>query len=185
MHHVDALSKVPGVRAITGGWFIYEPGYRVPAILLSVDAADLVTHADTLLEEAFGPAALVVEYESDVDLERALDAVPGSLTATLHADAATETEHARRLFASMAARAGRVIWDGWPTGVAVTWAQHHGGPWPATTASVHTSVGVTAMRRFLRPVVYQNVPDELLPAALRDSNPLGLPRRINPSGEPR
>jgi NADP-dependent aldehyde dehydrogenase len=151
----------------------------VPAILLAVDAENLMAHADTLLEEAFGPAALVVEYDSDADLDRALDAVPGSLTATLHADAATESDRARELFARLSSRAGRVIWDGWPTGVAVTWAQHHGGPWPATTASVHTSVGVTAMRRFLRPVAYQNVPDDLLPEALREANPLGLPRRIN------
>jgi NADP-dependent aldehyde dehydrogenase len=61
----------------------------------------------------------------------------------------------------------------------VSWAQHHGGPWPATTASLHTSVGMTAARRFLRPVAYQDVPDLLLPAPLRDANPLGIPRRVN------
>jgi NADP-dependent aldehyde dehydrogenase len=61
----------------------------------------------------------------------------------------------------------------------VTWAMQHGGPWPATTASIHTSVGVTAARRFQRPVVYQDVPDALLPDELRGANPLGIPRRVN------
>ncbi|HTX62056.1 MAG TPA: hypothetical protein VMD28_00350, partial [Acidimicrobiales bacterium] len=62
----------------------------------------------------------------------------------------------------------RVIWNGWPTGVSVTWAMHHGGPWPATTAPWTTSVGAAAITRFLRPVVYQDVPSSLLPAVLRD-----------------
>jgi NADP-dependent aldehyde dehydrogenase len=74
--------------------------------------------------------------------------------------------------------AGRVLFDGWPTGVAVNWAQHHGGPWPATT-SAHTSVGATAVRRFLRPIAYQSAPAGLLPEALRDENPLRIPRRVD------
>src|SRR4029453_13656287 len=104
-----------------------------------------------LLEETFGPAALVVEYDSDADLDRALAAVPGSLTATLHPAAAAGAALGGRLFARPRSRAGRGIWDGWPTGVAVTWAQHHGGPWPATTAPGHPPAGVTRMRRFPRP----------------------------------
>ena len=71
-----------------------------------------------------------------------------------------------------------MLFAGWPTGVAVTWSQHHGGPWPATT-SQHTSVGATAVRRFLRPIVYQDAPDAVLPPALRDANPLGIPRRVD------
>jgi len=76
-----------------------------------------------------------------------------------------------------------VIWNGWPTGVAVTHAMTHGGPYPATTASLHTSVGSTAIRRFLRPVSFQSVPQSLLPRELRDGNPLGLPRRVNGAPE--
>ncbi len=79
----------------------------------------------------------------------------------------------------MSATAGRVVFDGWPTGVAVTAAQQHGGPWPATTSVLHTSVGTAAIRRFVRPVAYQGVPDQLLPAPLQDANPLRLPRRVN------
>jgi NADP-dependent aldehyde dehydrogenase len=72
-----------------------------------------------------------------------------------------------------------VLWNSWPTGVAVTHAMTHGGPYPATTAPLHTSVGTTAVRRFLRPVTYQSVPQSLLPRELRDDNPLGVPRRVN------
>ncbi len=172
-------AAVPGIRPIVATADDDGAGYRVAAQLLAVPAADLVTHSDTLLEECFGPAALVVEYDDAEDLGRALAALPGSLTATVHADPSTENDLARGLVGRFAARAGRIVWSGWPTGVAVTWAMQHGGPWPATTASIHTSVGVTAVRRFQRPVVYQGMPQALLPELLRDENPLGIPRRVN------
>jgi NADP-dependent aldehyde dehydrogenase len=94
---------------------------------------------------------------------------------TLHAEPGEEVTG---LADWMASRAGRVLFGGWPTGVAVSWAQHHGGPWPATN-TVFTSVGATAVRRFLRPVVYQDAPASVLPPALRDGNPLGIPRRVD------
>jgi acyl-CoA reductase-like NAD-dependent aldehyde dehydrogenase len=177
------LAAAPGVRTLVAGSTVDRSGsgagFGATASLFAVGAIDLVEQADTLLEECFGPAALIVEYGATDELAAALTAVPGALTATLHADLPDEAGLARALLTGFAARSGRIIWDGWPTGVAVTWAQHHGGPWPATTSPLHTSVGVTAIRRFLRPVAYQNVPDALLPDALRDANPLGLPRRIN------
>lgn len=178
------LAGTPGVRNMlplgtSQSSTVESPGYGASPVLLAVDATDLVPNADALLEECFGPAALVVEYRSTDELIAALDAMPGSLTATLHADAEQEPDLVRSLLHRFSARAGRVIWDGWPTGVAVAWAQQHGGPWPATTSPLHTSVGVSAVRRFQRPVAYQNLPDALLPEALRDANPLGLPRRVN------
>src|SRR5690606_2527126 len=127
----------------------------------------------------FGPTALLVEYASAAELLAGLDVVPGSLTGTLHADVDAETELVTPLLERLTAKAGRVIVGGWPTGVAVTWAMHHGGPWPATTNAAHTSVGVTAIRRFQRPVVFQDTPARLLPPALRDDNPWRLPRRVN------
>ena len=75
-------------------------------------------------------------------------------------------------------KAGRALFAGWPTGVAVTWSQQHGGPWPATT-SLHTSVGATAIRRFLRPIVFQDAPQRLLPPVLRDDAFPSLPHRRN------
>ena len=79
----------------------------------------------------------------------------------------------------MAEAAGRVIFDGFPTGVAVTHGQHHGGPYPASSNPLHTSVGATAIRRFLRPIAYQDAPAAVLPPELRDDNPLGIWRRVD------
>ncbi|HEV7900110.1 MAG TPA: aldehyde dehydrogenase (NADP(+)) [Planosporangium sp.] len=174
-----SLAAVDGVRAVVAPAEVREAGFRAAPVLLAVSATDLVARADDLLEECFGPAALIIEYGSNEELTTALDALPGSLTATLHSDPATEGDLVRDLLDRFATRAGRVIFDGWPTGVAVTWAMQHGGPWPATTNALHTSVGATGIRRWLRPVSYQNVPDRFLPEVLRDANPLGIPRRVN------
>jgi NADP-dependent aldehyde dehydrogenase len=104
--------------------------------------------------------------------------VEGSLTATVHAEPGDGFDLAAVL-ARLRDIAGRVIYNGWPTGVAVAWAMNHGGPWPATTSAAHTSVGATAIRRWLRPVCYQSLPDELLPEGLRAANPWQLPRRLD------
>ncbi|MFE3653694.1 aldehyde dehydrogenase (NADP(+)), partial [Streptomyces sp. NPDC059152] len=87
-----------------------------------------------------------------------------------------------RLLAAVTPLAGRVVVNGWPTGVAVAPAQHHGGPYPASTSTA-TSVGATAVERWLRPVAYQDTPQALLPPELRDANPLGLPRRVDGRAE--
>lgn len=152
--------------------------------LVETAAADF-TATPLLREECFGPAAVLVRYRDREDLAQALAQLPGSLTATVHATA-HEAHDLRPLLDTLATLAGRVVWNGWPTGVAVNWAMHHGGPYPATTDPLHTSVGATSLRRFLRPVAYQGVPDEVLPPALRDANPLELARRVNGAwGEPR
>ncbi|MBX6354978.1 MAG: aldehyde dehydrogenase (NADP(+)) [Micromonosporaceae bacterium] len=175
-----SFARVQGVRQVVPAAAAKpdSAGYGVAPALLAVPADQLVAHPE-LLEEAFGPASLLVEYASTEELLAALERVPGSLAAGLHVDPATEPELTATLLERLSARAGRVVFGGWPTGVAVTWAMHHGGPWPATTDPLHTSVGVTAVRRFQRPVVYQNVPEYALPPALQDANPLGIPRRVN------
>jgi acyl-CoA reductase-like NAD-dependent aldehyde dehydrogenase len=173
------LATVPGVRTVLGDPPPKSPGWTVNPALLAVPAPVLTDRAGELLRECFGPAALLVEYESNEQLLDTLDRLPGSLTGTVHADVDGEAELAGAVIDRLTARSGRVIVGGWPTGVAVTWAMHHGGPWPATTNPGHTSVGVTAVRRFQRPVVYQNTPDPLLPPALRDGNPWRVPRRVN------
>jgi len=172
------LAGVPGVRPLISPSTLDSPGHVVAPTLLAVSAKDLVARAGELLQECFGPAALVIEYDGTDDLFAGLDAVPGSLTAGLHA-VPDDWPVATALVERLARRAGRIIYGGWPTGVAVTWAMHHGGPWPATTNPLHTSVGVTAIRRWQRPVAYQDVPEPLLPPELRDGNPLGIPRRVN------
>ncbi|WP_230424277.1 aldehyde dehydrogenase (NADP(+)) [Streptomyces radicis] len=157
-------------------------GGTVAAGFLTVDADKLAAEGphDLLIEECFGPLTVVVRYATAEQVSAVLSRLPGNLTATVHlgaAEAEGEGEGAA-LLAELTPLAGRVLVNGWPTGVAVTHAQHHGGPYPATT-STSTSVGTTAIERWLRPVTYQNAPAPLLPPELRDDNPLGLPRRVD------
>ncbi|MFF1511381.1 aldehyde dehydrogenase (NADP(+)) [Streptomyces sp. NPDC058326] len=174
---VTERTALDGVRApVTPG---AGDEHTVSAGVLAVDAA-LLTEGDRhhlLLEECFGPVTVVARYDSRTEITEVLSRLPGNLTATLHiATEAGEDADAASLLAELTPLAGRVLVNGWPTGVAVAQAQHHGGPYPATT-STSTSVGATAIERWLRPVTYQSTPDHLLPPELRDANPLGLPRR--------
>ncbi|WP_103503414.1 MULTISPECIES: aldehyde dehydrogenase family protein [unclassified Streptomyces] len=157
-------------------------GRAVVPGFVTVPAARLAEEShESLLEECFGPLTVVARYRDTADVERALASLTGSLTATVHIgaeEAAEETGHAAELLAALTPLAGRLLVNGWPTGVAVTTAQHHGGPYPAAT-SAYTSVGASAIGRWLRPVVHQSTPAALLPPALRDDNPLGLPRRVD------
>lgn len=173
-----ALSQVPGVRTIAAVVPEAEDDLLGGALLVGTDLATLLEHPGSLLSECFGPTSVVIEYDG---FEEALDAAStlgGTLTATIHAEA-HEAAAVGPLARLLRDRAGRLVWNGWPTGVAVSRAMHHGGPFPATTHAAHTSVGGAAIRRFLRPVVYQDYPAALLPPALQDGNPLGLLRRID------
>ena len=152
-------------------------GWAASPVVLQADL-DRVTAGSPLLEECFGPVAIVVEYPGDPVLTAALPELPGSLAAGVHGEDHDDPFLAP-LVAELSRRCGRVVVNGWPTGVAVGWAQQHGGPWPATTSPAHTSVGAAALDRFTRPVAYQNAPDGALPDALRDGNPWRLPRRVD------
>ncbi|MCP9001060.1 aldehyde dehydrogenase (NADP(+)) [Pseudarthrobacter sp. RMG13] len=144
-------------------------------VVFSTSAANVLERPDELLEECFGPTTMLIEFSGQEELSAVLAKVPGSLTATVHAQPG---EDIGDLVEQLSGLAGRVLFDGWPTGVAVNWAQQHGGPYPATT-SLFTSVGATAVRRFQRPVAYQDAPETVLHPALRESNPLGIPRRVD------
>jgi NADP-dependent aldehyde dehydrogenase len=131
---------------------------------------------ELVTQECFGPVTILVSYEDDTDLLAALATLPGSLTATLHT---AESDDLTAVLEVLRPRAGRLLFNGFPTGVAVAWAQHHGGPWPATN-TVHTSVGITSIRRFLRPVAWQDAPQQVLPAELRDDpGTASVPRRVD------
>ncbi|MFF8919068.1 aldehyde dehydrogenase family protein [Streptomyces sp. NPDC015032] len=119
-----------------------------------------------LTEECFGPATVLVAYDDEAELPAAARRLPGSLTATLHAEP-SDAGLAGQLLAVLTRKAGRVVWNGWPTGVAVNRTMHHGGPWPATTAAAYTSIGTESVRRFQVPVTFQGLPEELLPAVLK------------------
>lgn len=155
-----------------------ESNRSASASLFKTTVPQLIEDAAELLEECFGPTSILVEYADDDELYAAASALGGSLTATVHG-ADSDTEVALRLLPLLQDRAGRVVWNGWPTGVAVSWAMQHGGPFPATVGSVHTSVGTTAARRFQRPVCFQNTPGDLLPEVLRDRNSLNVSRRVD------
>ena len=159
--------------AASGGW-------RVQPVVLAVTPAELRA-SPTLLDEVFGPVALVAEYASRAELDEVLEILPGSLATAVHA---TEDDpDLPGLVERLSRTSGRVVVNGWPTGVAVGWAQQHGGPWPATTSPAHTSVGAAALQRFLRPVTFQNAPDAALPPPLRAANPWRIPRRVDGDGQ--
>lgn len=160
------LASIHGVRLAAGALGpAGTAGFTQSPLIFAVAAADVITDPSLLSIECFGPAGVVIEYASTDEAMAVARLVPGCLAATIHSD---DTDPlAASLLPVLARRAGRVIWNGWPTGVAVTSAQQHGGPHPATTNSLHTSVGTTAMRRFLRPVAYQSFPQALLPTELR------------------
>ncbi|MDH6625359.1 NADP-dependent aldehyde dehydrogenase [Streptomyces sp. LBL] len=169
--HVDS-PVTPG----PGGEHTVSPGFlTVPADKLTREGA-----YDLLLEECFGPVTVVARYEDDAEVKSVLSRLPGNLTATVQLSAGEAAGEGRgaEILQELTPLAGRVLVNGWPTGVAVAAAQHHGGPYPATT-STSTSVGGTAIERWLRPVAYQNAPEALLPPELKDDNPLGLPRRFD------
>ena len=123
------------------------------------------------------PAAVVVEYDSTTQLIEIAQRLDGQLTVSVHGH--VDDPAAGPLLAALTERAGRLLWNDWPTGVSVTWAMHHGGPWPATTGSLHTSVGPTGLRRFQRPITYQNVPQALLPQELTDDRLRRSWRRVD------
>lgn len=167
-----------GVELVAGADESTSRGFAAAPALLWAGVDELVAEGSTLREECFGPTAVVVTYEDQADLERALAALPGSLAAAVHAED-DEGELGDRLLSVLRDRVGRVVWNGYPTGVAVGWAMTHGGPYPSSTSVLHTSVGATSIRRFLRPVTFQSVPQAHLPAELRDDNPTGIPRRVD------
>jgi NADP-dependent aldehyde dehydrogenase len=145
---------------------------EAPSAVFRVSAREFLAHPEAA-EEMFGPACLAVLCDGAEELRRVAESLAGQLTACVHG---TEAELAaeKGLFAALERKAGRLIVNGFPTGVEVCPSMNHGGPFPATSFPHFTSVGTAAIYRFTRPVCYQNFPQALLPAELRDGNPLGI-----------
>jgi NADP-dependent aldehyde dehydrogenase len=154
-----------------------EPSLSVPAVLFETDAESFLKHPE-LDSELFGPTTLLVHHSSREELLNIAGGLEGHLTATIHG-----TEQDLREFADLLpileSKVGRIVFNGFPTGVEVTDAMVHGGPYPASSDGRSTSVGSQAILRFARPVCYQGCPEELLPDELKDSNPLGIWRMID------
>lgn len=162
---VARLSAHPAVTRVAG---TPDGGNanRAAGVLFRTDAATFLSDP-VLEEEAFGPSSLLVVCQDQSDMERIAARLEGQLTATLILDQA-DYPLARTLVSLLECRVGRILVNGYPTGVEVCDAMVHGGPWPSTSDSRTTSVGSTAIDRFLRPVCYQNIPDALLPDSLKD-----------------
>jgi NADP-dependent aldehyde dehydrogenase len=135
----------------------------------------------SLSEECFGPASLIVEYADFSEVLEFARRLRGQLAVGVQG--AQPDAQAEALLPIVARVAGRVVWNAWPPGVSVTYAQNHGGPYPSTTSALFTAVGSGALARFVRPVAFQNVPDALLPDELQEANPLSLPRRVDGAPE--
>jgi NADP-dependent aldehyde dehydrogenase len=172
---LQALLAHPGIQHLSG---LAQAGNQAQPQLFEADVSLLLEQDELLQEEVFGPCTVVVQVADEAELRRAVAALRGQLTATLLADNDDLTTFGQ-LFSALEVKVGRVLLNGYPTGVEVCDAMVHGGPYPATSDARGTSVGTLAIDRFLRPVCYQNVPDALLPDALKNANPLGLQRLVD------
>ena len=170
-------AAVPGVMRTRSSKSADPARTEAAPTLLETDAATWLDNHE-LASEIFGPASVVVRCQSDAELLRIANALEGTLTVTVCGTADDLAKH-RDLMAILETKAGRLIFNGFPTGVEVSPAMHHGGPWPATADAKFTSVGTAAILRFLRPVCYQNLPEAALPLELRNSNPRGIWRTVN------
>ncbi len=151
-------------------------GLAARPLLAQVAAKDFLAQP-TLHEEIFGPFSLIVRCAHTDEMERVSAELPGQLTTSIWANDGEGTTH-EPLIKTLQGKAGRLIWNGIPTGVEVSPAMVHGGPYPATTDSRFTSVGANAIRRWVRPICYQNLPDHLLPPELQRANPMQIWRQV-------
>ncbi len=173
----EKAAKIPGVEARVS---VREADAQHtegrPGIMVT-DAKTWLRHKE-LQEEIFGPATVIVGCASRAEVLECANALEGSLTATIHGEP-DELVQQHALLGILQRKAGRLLFNGYPTGVEVGYAMQHGGPYPASTDSRFTSVGAAAIYRFARPVCYQNFPEEALPTELRNENPSGIWRMIN------
>jgi NADP-dependent aldehyde dehydrogenase len=173
---VEAFVRSTAARQVARGREASGANSCRPA-LFSTDAVTFNATPE-LAHEVFGAFSLIVRCANAAEMATVARVLEGQLTATLHLDP-EDYPLARGLLPVLEEKAGRILANGWPTGVEVCHAMVHGGPFPATSDPRSTSVGTLAIRRFLRPVCYQDMPDQLLPAAIKAGNPLGLPRLVD------
>ena len=174
---IDAVTSRGDVQWLNPVESSENDALRPPNCVLKTTAASFLADK-ALQEEIFGPVTLIVECDCPAEMRKVAAGLDGNLTATVHATK-NDRDQVSELVELLEESVGRVIYNGFPTGVEVCPSQQHGGPYPASSASATTSVGADAMVRFARFVAYQDMPDELLPPALQNSNPYHLLRRLN------
>jgi NADP-dependent aldehyde dehydrogenase len=172
----NEIGKEKGVKTILLGEDVSST-YKGSVALFKVSAQDFISNP-RLQNEMFGPASLIVSCANSNEMLAAVGALHGQLTGTAFGTAGDFREN-REIIDLLTEKVGRLIYNSVPTGVEVCHAMVHGGPFPATTDGRATSVGTEAIKRFVRPVCFQDCPDEFLPDALRDSNPLGIMRKVD------
>jgi NADP-dependent aldehyde dehydrogenase len=175
----DRLAAHPGTEVIARAAQAGQETWG-SAALVTTTADEFLTSRE-LQDEVFGATSLIVRAADFGQLLRVARAMEGQLTVTVHASDPADAEPAGRLLPILESVAGRILFNGWPTGVEVVPSMVHGGPFPATSDGRSTSVGTLAIERFLRPVAYQDVPEGLLPSAVAESNPDGLLRMVDGS----
>ncbi|MHC8332628.1 aldehyde dehydrogenase (NADP(+)) [Pseudomonas sp. LB3P25] len=174
-HGLENLHAHSGMTHLAGA---SQQGNQAQPQVFKADVNLLINGDELLQEEVFGPTTIVVEVADQAELLQALHGLRGQLTATLIVED-SELSTLNEVLALLEQKVGRVLFNGYPTGVEVCDAMVHGGPYPATSDARGTSVGTLAIDRFLRPVCYQNCPDSLLPDALKNANPLSIARLVD------
>lgn len=177
---VQALLSA-GASIVVGQTEKVWPGWCYMPTLLSVDGSKFLSNAEALQQEVFGPVSLLVRYRSEEEAVAIIHRLDGNLTGAIFSAADGSEEHSYRIIASaLRSRVGRLINNKWPTGVAVSAAMQHGGPYPSTSHAGFTSVGMpSAIRRFAQLQCYDNMRDEYLPVELRNDNPNNIQRLID------
>ena len=174
---LQKLLDHPGIEHLAGN---AQQGNQAQPQLFKADVSLLIDGDEALQEEVFGPTTVVVEVADQAQLSAALNGLHGQLTATVIGEQA-DFEQFRELTPLLEQKVGRILLNGYPTGVEVCDSMVHGGPYPATSDARGTSVGTLSIDRFLRPVCFQNYPDSLLPDALKNGNPLRIQRLVDGS----
>ena len=170
----DEISQVPGMNLVAQNSGEGDTYVSV----FTISASDFLKAGASAKREVFGPTAVVVNCENSEELIDVARSFSGTLASGIHATDNDPTEIGP-LLSILENISGRIVWNQWPTGLAVTWAMHHGGPYPASTNSLFTSVGAKALLRFRRPIAYQNFPQRYLDSVLRDDAPELKSARIN------
>ena len=174
----EALSGEEGTSIIAA--YSDKVGANYAQQLLLTVSGNTFKHNPRLHKEVFGPFSMVVQCENSTEMRRIIKRMEGQLTGTVLGDAKEMKEY-EDVVAALRGRVGRLIHNGVPTGVEVCPAMQHGGPFPASTDSRFGAVGASAIKRWVRPISYQDWPQDLLPDALKDKNPLGILRKVNGS----
>jgi NADP-dependent aldehyde dehydrogenase len=174
---IKEISEIAGVNKVQSNHTADLNRTEARAAMFSTDAKTFLQHRE-LSEEVFGPSTIIVSCESQEEMEKIASNLQGHLTATIHGTIEDLQRH-KLLISILENKVGRLIFNGFPTGVEVCPSMHHGGPFPATTDAHFTSVGTAAIQRFVRPVCYQNFPQEGLPVELQNTNKRGIWRLVD------